>query len=118
MQSSANDTAMEVVPVHVLYTLLYAPYIVHTCTPYTVIWYIAPDIVHTSTLHAVICTGYYAYLYSTRCYMDRILCIPVLYTLFSNIDEEIESNLLINNQIHSHSTRTNNQMSTSRMNRS
>ena len=31
--------------------------------------------------------------------------------LHSNIDEEIESSLLINNQIHSHNTRTNNQMS-------
>ena len=31
--------------------------------------------------------------------------------LHSNIDEEIESSLLINNQIHSHNTRSNNQMS-------
>ena len=31
--------------------------------------------------------------------------------LHSNIDEEIESSLLINNQIHSHNARTNNQMS-------
>ena len=38
--------------------------------------------------------------------------------LHSNIGEEIESILLINNQIHSHNTRTNNQMSILRVNRS
>ena len=38
--------------------------------------------------------------------------------LHSNIDEEIESSLLINNQIHSHNTRTNNQMGILCMNRS
>ena len=38
--------------------------------------------------------------------------------LHSNIDEEIESSLLTNNQIHSHNTRTNNQMSILRVNRS
>ena len=38
--------------------------------------------------------------------------------LHSNIDEEIESRLFINNQIHSHNTRTNNQMSILRVNRS
>ena len=38
--------------------------------------------------------------------------------LHSNIDEEIELSLLINNQIHSHNTRTNYQMSILRMNRS
>ena len=36
--------------------------------------------------------------------------------LHSNINEEIESSLLINNQIHSHNTRTNNQMSILRVN--
>ena len=35
----------------------------------------------------------------------------VFQVLQSNIDEEIKSGLLINNQIHSHNTRTNNQMS-------
>ena len=35
----------------------------------------------------------------------------IFQVLHSNIDEEIESSLLINNQIHSHNTRTNNQMS-------
>ena len=38
--------------------------------------------------------------------------------LHSNIDEEIESSLCINNQIPSHNTRTNNQMSILRVNRS
>ena len=38
--------------------------------------------------------------------------------LHSNIDEEIESSLLISNQTHSHNTRTNNQMSILRVNRS
>ena len=38
--------------------------------------------------------------------------------LNSNIDKEIESSLLINNQIHSHNTRSNNQMSILRVNRS
>ena len=38
--------------------------------------------------------------------------------LHSNIDEEIESSLLINNQIRSHNTRTSNQMSILRVNRS
>ena len=38
--------------------------------------------------------------------------------LHSNIDEEIESSLLVNNQIHSHNTRINNQMSILRVNRS
>ena len=38
--------------------------------------------------------------------------------LHSNIDEEIESSLLINNQIRSHNTRTNNQMSILCVNRS
>ena len=38
--------------------------------------------------------------------------------LHSNIDEEIELSLLINNQIHSQNTRTNNQMSILRLNRS
>ena len=37
--------------------------------------------------------------------------------LRSNIDEEIESGLLVNNQIHSHSARTNNQKSILRVNR-
>ena len=36
--------------------------------------------------------------------------------LHSNIDEEMESSLFINNQIHSHNTRTNNQMSILRAN--
>ena len=40
------------------------------------------------------------------------------HSLHSNIDEEIESSLLINNQIHSHDTKTNNQMSILCMNRS
>ena len=40
----------------------------------------------------------------------------VFQVLHSNIDEEMESSLLINNQIHSHNTRTNNQMSILRMN--
>ena len=34
------------------------------------------------------------------------------------MDEEVESSLLINNQIHSHNIRTNNQMSILRVNRS
>ena len=38
--------------------------------------------------------------------------------LHFNIDEEVESSLLIKNQIHSHNTRTNNQMSILSMNRS
>ena len=38
--------------------------------------------------------------------------------LHSNIDEEIESSLLTNNHVHSHNTRTNNQMSILRLNRS
>ena len=38
--------------------------------------------------------------------------------LHSNIDEEIGSSLLINNQIHSHNTNTNNQMSVFGLNRS
>ena len=38
--------------------------------------------------------------------------------LHCNIDEEIESSLLINNRIHSHNARTNNQMSILRVNRS
>ena len=38
--------------------------------------------------------------------------------LHSNIDEETQSSLLINNQIHSHNTRTNNQMSILCVNRS
>ena len=42
----------------------------------------------------------------------------VLQVLHSNIDEEIKSSLLINNQIHSHNTRTNSQMSILRVNRS
>ena len=42
----------------------------------------------------------------------------VFQVLHSNIDDEIESSLLINNQIHSHNTRTNNQMSILRVNRS
>ena len=42
----------------------------------------------------------------------------VFQVLHSNIDEEIKSNLLINNQIHSHNTRTNNKMSILRVNRS
>ena len=37
--------------------------------------------------------------------------------LYSNIDEEIESSLLINKQINSHNERTNNQMSNLRLNR-
>ena len=42
----------------------------------------------------------------------------IFQVLHSNIDEKIESSLLINNQIHSHNTRTNNQMSILRVNRS
>ena len=42
----------------------------------------------------------------------------VFQVLHSNIDEEIKSSLLINNQIHSHNRRTNNQMSILRVNRS
>ena len=38
--------------------------------------------------------------------------------LHSYIDEEIESSLLINNKIYSNNTRTNNQMSILRVNRS
>ena len=40
------------------------------------------------------------------------------YYIHSNIDEAIESSLLINNQIHSHNIRTNNYMSILRVNRS
>ena len=40
----------------------------------------------------------------------------VFQVLHSNIDEEIKSSLLINNQIHRHNTRTNNQMSILRLN--
>ena len=42
----------------------------------------------------------------------------IFQVLHSNIEIEIESSLLINNQIHSHSTRTINQMSILRVNRS
>ena len=42
----------------------------------------------------------------------------IFQVLHSNINEKIESSLLINNQIHSHNTRTNNQMSILRVNRS
>ena len=42
----------------------------------------------------------------------------VLQVLHSNIYEELKSSLLINNQIHSHNTRTNNQISILRVNRS
>ena len=42
----------------------------------------------------------------------------IFQVLHSNIDEEIESSLLIHNQIHSHNTRINNQMSILRVNRS
>ena len=42
----------------------------------------------------------------------------VFQVLHSNIDAEIKSSLLINNQIQSHNTRTNNHMSILRMNRS
>ena len=42
----------------------------------------------------------------------------VFQVLHSNIDEEIKSSLLINSKIHSHNTRTNNQMTILRMNRS
>ena len=42
----------------------------------------------------------------------------IFQVLHSNIDEDIESNLLVNNQIHNHNTRTNNQMSILRVNRS
>ena len=42
----------------------------------------------------------------------------VFQVLHSNINEEIKSSLLINNQIHSHNTRTNNLMSSLRVNRS
>ena len=42
----------------------------------------------------------------------------IFQSLHSNIDEEIESSLLVNNQIHSHNTRSNNRMSILRMNRS
>ena len=42
----------------------------------------------------------------------------IFQVLHSNIDEEIKSSLLINNQIHSHNTWTNNQMSILRVNRS
>ena len=41
----------------------------------------------------------------------------VFQVLHSNIDEEIKSSLLINSQIHSHNTRTNNQMSILRVNK-
>ena len=41
----------------------------------------------------------------------------IFQVLYSNIDEEIQSSLLINNQIHSHNTRTNNQMSILGVNR-
>ena len=40
----------------------------------------------------------------------------IFQVLHYNIDEEIESSLLVNNQIHSHNTRTNNQMSILRVN--
>ena len=42
----------------------------------------------------------------------------IFQVLHSNIDEEIKSSLLINNRIHIHNTRTNNQMSILRLNRS
>ena len=42
----------------------------------------------------------------------------IFQVLHSNIDEEIKSSLLINNQIHSHNTRNNNQMSILSVNRS
>ena len=40
------------------------------------------------------------------------------FNYYSNIDEEIESSLLVNDQIHSHNTRSNNHMSILRVNRS
>ena len=42
----------------------------------------------------------------------------IFQVLHSNIDEELKSSLLINNHIHIHNTRTNNQMSILRLNRS
>ena len=42
----------------------------------------------------------------------------IFQVLHSNIDKEIESSLLFNNQIHSHNTRTSNQMSILLLNRS
>ena len=42
----------------------------------------------------------------------------VFQVLHSNIDEEIKSSLIINNQIHSHNTRINNQMTILRVNTS
>ena len=42
----------------------------------------------------------------------------IFQVLHSNIDEEMESSLLINNQIHSNNTTTNNHMSILRVNRS
>ena len=42
----------------------------------------------------------------------------VFQVLHSNIDEEIKSSLLINNQIHGHTTKTNKEMSILRVNRS
>ena len=42
----------------------------------------------------------------------------IFQVLHSNVDEKIESSLLTNNQIHSYSTRTNNQMSILRVHRS
>ena len=42
----------------------------------------------------------------------------IFHLLHSNIDEEIDSSLLINNKIHSHNIRTNNHMSILRLNRS
>ena len=64
--------------------------------------------------------------YKLQVYTDQtILKLLKLYTqtiffkvLHSNIDEEMESSLLINNKIHSRITRTNNQMSILRVNRS
>ena len=42
----------------------------------------------------------------------------VFQVLHSNIDEELKSSLLVNNQIHSHNTKTNNHMSILRLIRS
>ena len=54
-------------------------------------------------------------------YSSKVLKLPDMYNLqvlkhifqlfYFNIDGEIESNLLVNNQIHSYNTRSNNKMS-------
>ena len=57
-------------------------------------------------------------LYCSATFPSIALQVLNIQVLHSNIDEELKSSLLINNKIHRHNTRTNNQMSILRVNRS